>query len=155
MTSLEGILKALDDLSSSSSSNNILFVCSLIYSSSRKSFSQRHHNLGHLCGSHLATLVNQGVFGHVSIDTTFACKGCKIGKQMQLPYPLNKSTRPFDLVHSYVWAKVPFPSKEDHIYYVILIDDYSRYTWVYFMKHRSQPFFYISILCPNDSYTIF
>jgi hypothetical protein len=55
-------------------------------SSSTSSFAKWHHHLGHLCGSCLSTLINKGSLGHTSVESSFHCKGCKLGKQIQLPY---------------------------------------------------------------------
>jgi hypothetical protein len=107
---------------------------------SAASFAQWHHCLGHLCGSRLSALIKLGCLGHTSIESSFHCKGCKLGKQIQLPYFSSDSysAKPFDLVHSDVWGPVLFVSKGDHKYYVIFIDDHSRYTSIYFMKRRSE-----------------
>ncbi|XP_035817183.1 uncharacterized isoform X8 [Zea mays] len=104
------------------------------------SFTQWHHRLGHLCGSRLSTLIKSGCLGHTSVESNFHCKGCHLGKQIQLPYFTSDShsVEPFDLVHSDIWGPAPFVSKGGYKYYVIFIDDHSRYTWIYFMKRRSE-----------------
>ena len=74
------------------------------------SFQQWHHRLGHLCGSRLSSLVHRGLLGPVLGDVSLQCQGCRLGKQIQLPYPVSASIsqRPFDLVHSDVWGLAPF-----------------------------------------------
>ena len=63
-------------------------------------------SLGHLCGSRLSSMINKGCLGHASIESSFHCKGCKLGKQIQLPYSsgVSHSARPFDLIHLDVWG---------------------------------------------------
>jgi hypothetical protein len=69
------------------------------------------------------------------------CDACQMGKSHQLPYPRSTSvsTSPLDLVFSDVWGPVP-SSIGRNSYYVSFIDDYSKFTWVYFLRHKSKVF---------------
>src|SRR4051812_39649746 len=62
-------------------------------------------------------------------------------KSHQLPYPTSTSisTSPLQLVFSDVWGPAP-TSVGRHSYYVSFIDDYSKYTWIYLLKKRSDVF---------------
>jgi transposase InsO family protein len=97
--------------------------------------------LGHLSGPRLFALLHRGLLGSVSgRESLDHCQCCRLGKQVQLPYPSSGtlSQRSFDLVHSDVWGPTPFICKGGHKYYIIFIDDFSRHTWIYFMKHHSE-----------------
>jgi hypothetical protein len=96
------ILDTLCLPSSTTSSAQVLFAASVF----TPSFAQWHHHLGHLCGSRPSTLIKSGCLGHTSVEPSFHCKGCKLGKQIQLPYfsSDSHSTKPFDLIHSNVWG---------------------------------------------------
>ena len=44
----------------------------------------------------------------------------------------------FELIHSDVWGPSPVASIDKSRYFVIFIDDYSRYSWIFPMKSRSK-----------------
>ena len=48
------------------------------------------------------------------------------------------SSVPFEIIHFDVCGLAPFVFKGDNRYYVLFVDDYSWYTWVYIMYHHSQ-----------------
>jgi hypothetical protein len=50
------------------------------------------------------------------------------------------TTKPFEIVHSDVWGPAPVMSKGGFSYYVIFVDDYTRFCWIYFLKHKHEVF---------------
>ncbi|KAG5561972.1 hypothetical protein RHGRI_004867 [Rhododendron griersonianum] len=101
-----------------------------------------HSRLGHLSSERLKLLAKSGSLGQVSISDISECSGCKLSKMSALPF--NKSTSvsssPFQLVHTDLWGPSPVATKAGSVYYVSFVDDYSRYTWVYLMTHKSDFF---------------
>jgi hypothetical protein len=45
-----------------------------------------------------------------------------------------------ELVHSDVFGLVSMPSLGGSLYYVSFIDDFSRKTWIYFLRKKSEVF---------------
>ena len=67
------------------------------------------------------------------------CEACQCAKSHQLPYPVSSSVShaPLELIFSDVWghARDSFGRKK---YYVSFIDDYSKFTWIYLLKYKSE-----------------
>ena len=70
----------------------------------------------------------------------FDCVSCQLGKQLALPFNTSESisTDIFDLIHSDVWGPSSVSSIGGSRYFVVFVDDYSRYSWIFHMKHRSE-----------------
>ncbi len=67
------------------------------------------------------------------------CQHCLIGKMHKLPFVSSQfqSTQPLELVHSDVWGPAPVNSCNGYRYYLLFVDDYSRFSWLYLLKHKS------------------
>lgn len=107
--------------------------------SSSSSFYLWHSRLGHVSAPRLKYLVSKGSLGSLHSHDISDCSGCKLAKFSALPFnrSVSYSVAPFDLIHSDVWGPAPVSTKGGSRYYVSFIDDYTRYCWVYLMKHRS------------------
>lgn len=71
------------------------------------------------------------------------CEGCMLGKQRRQPFPSGKAWRAktmLELVHTDVCGPMRTPSNEQNRYFILFIDDYTRMTWVYFLREKSEVF---------------
>lgn len=48
------------------------------------------------------------------------------------------SVRPFELIHCDIWGPYKIASSSSAKYFLTIVDDYSRFTWVFFMHHKSE-----------------
>ena len=65
---------------------------------------------------------------------------CQFGKQTALPFnnSVSHALSSFDLIHSDVWGPSPISTPGGSRYFDIFVDDFSRYTWIYLFKNRSE-----------------
>ena len=59
---------------------------------------------------------------------------------MIFPSVAKRANKILELVHSDVFGPVSVPSLGKSVYYVSLIDEFSRNTWIYFLRKKSEVF---------------
>ena len=70
-------------------------------------------------------------------------EGCLLGKQFKKSFPKESSSRaqkPLELIHTDVCGLIKLSSLGKSNYFLIFKDDFSRKTWVYFLKEKSEVF---------------
>ena len=73
------------------------------------------------------------------------CEGCIFGKKHRETFPVGNSYRvrtPLEIMHSDICGPMQTMSIGGCNYFLTFTDDYSRKTWVYFLKHKSDAFIY-------------
>ena len=95
--------------------------------------------MGHASLQRVQFLASQGHLGSVNFQS-FDCVSCRLGKQTHLSFNKSESfsSAPFYLVHSDIWGPAPISTEGGSHYFVIFVDDYSHYTWIYILQHRSK-----------------
>uniref|UniRef100_A0A8R7Q7D9 Integrase catalytic domain-containing protein n=1 Tax=Triticum urartu TaxID=4572 RepID=A0A8R7Q7D9_TRIUA len=113
-----------------------------VLSATKLSPDRWHRRLGHPSSVIVSKVISQNNLPCASsFNKESVCDACQKGKSHQLPYPksISESKFPLELVFSDVWG----PAVETvgrKQYYVSFIDDFSKFTWIYLIKHKSEVF---------------
>lgn len=101
-----------------------------------------YYRLGHPTLSIVKQVLNTCNLQAKSSSPHFFCKACQMAKIHRLPFNLsqNRATTPFNLVHSDVWGPSPLVSVNGARHFLLFIDDFSRFTWIYILKSKSETF---------------
>jgi transposase InsO family protein len=105
-----------------------------------------HLRFGHLNFGGLRQLSNKRMVKNIPhIDhSDKLCEGCVLGKHPRNFFPKETSYRAkkvLELVRIDICGPITPNSLGKHRYFIIFIDDFSRRTWVYFLKEKSETFF--------------
>lgn len=70
---------------------------------------------------------------------------CPLARQTRLPFPTihNKTVTLFELVHKDVWCPYRQCTYNGYKYFLTIVDNYSRMTWIYLMRMKSDVFLLI------------
>lgn len=70
------------------------------------------------------------------------CDSCRCNKSHKLPFGVSslKSRCPLDLLYTDVWGPSPIRSIDGYSYYVIFVDHYTKYSWLFPMAYKSDVF---------------
>ncbi|CAM8925879.1 unnamed protein product [Rhodiola kirilowii] len=116
--------------------------------SSVNSASLWHQRLGHPSSSVLSSLSSSGqIVSHQKSPDP--CDICFQAKQTRCAFPLsyNKADGLFHLIHCDIWGPYSVPSHTGASYFLTILDDYSRATWVYLLSSKSEVALLIKNFC--------
>ncbi|CAL1397374.1 unnamed protein product [Linum trigynum] len=105
---------------------------------SSNTFDLWHFRLGHLSHSKIPYL--HQFCTSIETQRGLPCDVCHFAKQRRLPFPLSQSvtTHAFELLHVDIWGPNPLPSYDSFKYFLTIVDDFSRMTWVILLQLKSE-----------------
>ncbi|KAI0527296.1 hypothetical protein KFK09_002895 [Dendrobium nobile] len=97
-----------------------------------------HERLGHPQQRTLHHISRNNPHLHISFLHN-DCISCKLCKNHKLPFDrsVTHTTKPLELLHSDVWGPSSVTTKQGFRYYLLIIDDYSRYSWIFPLLFKS------------------
>lgn len=99
-----------------------------------------HNRLGHIS---VAKLKDLSLVSSKCTDLNLeSCVVCSKAKQRKLPFPVSKSMSKasFDLIHVDVWGPYKHMTHDGFKYFITIVDDHSRYTWIHLLSHKYYSF---------------
>lgn len=114
-------------------------VPKVAFSTSRASSSTWHQRLGHPHHQLLNSMLSKFRLPVISNNSSTFCNSCAIGKSSKLHLSLSnyKSTNFLDLVFCDVWGPAPVTSFGGHRYFLLCVDHFSRFMWIFPLALKS------------------
>ena len=97
-----------------------------------------HCRLGHINEKRIEILHKDGLLSSFDFESFDTCESCLLGKMTKAPFT-GRSERASDLlglVHTDVCGPMSSIARGGFQYFIAFIDDFSRYGYIYLMRHN-------------------
>jgi transposase InsO family protein len=77
----------------------------------------------------------------VKFEKDKPCSACQAGKQVANTHPTKaymSTSRVLELLHTDLFWPTTYKSLGGNLYYLVIVDDYLRYTWTFFLHDKSE-----------------
>jgi len=100
-----------------------------------------HQRLGHPSHGSLASLSKMCDF-QLTKEALDCCDVCYREEQTRTSFTLSntRASKPFGLIHCDLWGKYHTPSLSGCHYFLCIVDDFSRATWVYLLQDKIEAY---------------
>ena len=132
---------------------NILYILDQsvhVYNISTKRFKSNdtnqtflwHCRLDHINEKHIQKLHSDGLLSSFDYESYEKCESCLLGKMAKAPFTghSERAKDLLELVHTDVCGPMNINDRGNYQYFITFTDDFSRYGYVYLMKHKSESF---------------
>ncbi|KAJ0806767.1 putative RNA-directed DNA polymerase [Helianthus annuus] len=115
-------------------------ISRVAYTTVRASVHTWHQRLGHPHPQLLHSMLSKQCLPVLNNSSSSPCNACHVGKSSKLHLsPSNfRSNNILDLVICDVWGPAPVTSCDGHHYFLLCVDHFSRYMWIFPLKQKSE-----------------
>ncbi|KAJ9536773.1 hypothetical protein OSB04_un000077 [Centaurea solstitialis] len=101
-----------------------------------------HCRLGHINKKRVELLLKGGFLGNFDYKSFDNCESCLSGKMTKQPFnnENERATDLLDIIHTDVCGPFSHVARGGYRYFITFTDDFSRYGYVYLMRHKSETF---------------
>ncbi|GKF02797.1 retrotransposon protein, putative, ty1-copia subclass, partial [Tanacetum coccineum] len=101
-----------------------------------------HYRLAHINKKRIEKLQHEGLLKSTDDESFDQCVSCLSGKRTRKSFPHRpeRATGLLRIIHNDVCGPLRHVSKQGARYFITFTDDYSRYGYVYLLKHKHEVF---------------
>lgn len=108
-----------------------------------------HYRLGHPSPDRMHLISDAHVLKQMNKTNILPCLVCPLAKQTRSPFPSSSHTTTscFEIIHCDLWGPHSIIAHDGSKFFLTIVDDYSRCTWVYLLKQKSDARSYLKSFC--------